>query len=156
MVLLQQLLSFLSDVTKSLFVAQKGSVFSNEVTKHRKKVCLWIRGSSWVGGVIDWLYSQPRKNWDLYSEKTDKFFPEIFFLCVAPVLSSSRPYFSVFWQYFTVKNQYLKKVVFIIWASTFSSCLRSKNTLILGPRGPPSSELWRAKVPPKSWNSWEC
>jgi hypothetical protein len=70
--------------------------------------------------------------------------------------SSNRWYLAVFWRHFKVRNQYLKKVVFITWVSTFSPCLLLTNTLILGPSGPPTSSGRTRSPRGPSWNSWAC
>jgi hypothetical protein len=36
----------------------------------------------------------------------------------------------LFWQYFTIKNRYLEKVVFVIWASAVWQCLQSAHQAV--------------------------
>jgi hypothetical protein len=55
--------------------------------------------------------------------------------------STTRWNFSLFWQYFSIKNCYLEKVVFIIWASAFWQCLQSSNQVVYCHLGPHEEEV---------------
>jgi hypothetical protein len=60
-----------------------------------------------------------------------------FFFHVLPLsFSTTRWNFSLFGQYFTIKNHCLDKVVFAIWASAFWQCLQSSHQAVCCHLGP--------------------